>query len=46
MVYLLENYDMKFAPGQKRPESLQFETQYLPDPTAKVLFKRRKPATA
>ncbi|KAK0610328.1 Ent-kaurene oxidase [Lasiodiplodia hormozganensis] len=46
MVYLLENYDMKFAPGQKRPESLQFETQFLPDPTAKVLFKRRKPATA
>jgi len=41
MVYLLSHYDMKYAPGQKRPESLQFETQYLPDHDTKVLFRRR-----
>jgi cytochrome P450 len=41
MAYLLDNYDFKFADGQKRPESLLFETQYLPNPTATVLFRRR-----
>lgn len=41
MVYLLENYDMKFKEGQTRPPSLLFETQYLPDHAATVLFKRR-----
>ncbi|KAH7028636.1 putative cytochrome P450 [Macrophomina phaseolina] len=45
MVYLLNNYDMKFLPGQSRPPSLQFETQFIPDPQAKVLFKRRTPDT-
>lgn len=45
MVYLLNNYDMKFAPGQSRPPSLQFETQFIPDPQAKVMFKRRTPDT-
>ncbi|KAI0146311.1 cytochrome P450 monooxygenase [Xylariaceae sp. FL1272] len=43
MVYILENYDMKFQEGQKRPQSLQVETQYLPDHSATVLFRRRKP---
>lgn len=41
MVHLLMNYDFKFPEGQTRPESLTFETQYLPHPTAKVLIKRR-----
>lgn len=41
MAYLLQNYDMKFKEGQKRPESLLFETQYLPNGTATVMFKRR-----
>jgi cytochrome P450 len=42
MVYFLENFDMKFKDGQTRPQSLQFETQYLPDHTAKALIRRRK----
>ncbi|KAI1812287.1 cytochrome P450 monooxygenase [Poronia punctata] len=42
MVYLLQNYGMKFKEGQTRPESLLFETQYLPDHSATVLFRRRK----
>ena len=37
------NYDMKFPAGvEKRPESLLFKTQYLPNPFATVMFKRRK----
>ena len=43
MGYLLLNYEMKFPEGvEKRPESLLFETQYLPNPFATVMFKRRK----
>ena len=43
MGYLLLNYDMKLPAGvKKRPESLLFETQYLPNPFATVMFKRRK----
>lgn len=42
MAYLLQNYDMKFKDGEGRPESLLFETQFLPNPTGVVLFKRRK----
>ncbi|KAI9739473.1 MAG: hypothetical protein M1818_005161 [Claussenomyces sp. TS43310] len=38
----LPKYDIKFAPGQTRPKSFQFETQYLPNHEAKILFKRRK----
>ena len=45
MAYLLLNFDMKFPEGkEKRPESLLFETQFLPNPTATVMFKRRKQA--
>ena len=43
MGFLLMNYDMKFPDGvTKRPDSLLFETQYLPNPFATVMFKRRK----
>lgn len=43
MGYLIMNYDMKFPDGvEKRPESLLFETQYLPNPFATVMFKRRQ----
>lgn len=43
MGYLLLNYDMKFPEGkEQRPESLLFETQYLPNSKATVMFKRRK----
>ena len=42
MVYMLMNYDMKFKEGQKRPESLLFETQNLPNHEATVLFRRRR----
>ncbi|KAL2287027.1 hypothetical protein FJTKL_06052 [Diaporthe vaccinii] len=38
-IYLLNNYDIKFAAGQKRPESLQVEMQYLPDHAATILFQ-------
>ncbi|KAH8781070.1 putative cytochrome P450 [Diaporthe sp. PMI_573] len=41
-MYLLTNYDIKFADGQRRPESLQVETQYLPDHAATILCRKRK----
>lgn len=40
-MYLLNNYDIKFAAGQKRPESLQVEMQYLPDHAATILCRKR-----
>jgi len=42
MAYLLLNYDFEFPEGQtERPASLPFETQYLPNPSAKVLLRKR-----
>ncbi|KAJ5674732.1 cytochrome P450 [Penicillium maclennaniae] len=43
MAHILLNYDFKFPDGQtQRPESLLFETQYLPNPAGRVMFRRRK----
>ncbi|KAI0537286.1 cytochrome P450 [Xylaria digitata] len=41
-VYLLNNYDIKFAEGQTRPKSVQVETQFLPDHAATIQCKKRK----
>ena len=42
MAYLLMHYDFKFPDEQKiRSPSLTFETQYVPDHKATLLFKRR-----
>ncbi|KAK1977251.1 putative cytochrome P450 [Colletotrichum cereale] len=42
MVYLLTKYDFKFPDGQtERPPSLIFETQNLPNPAGRIMFKRR-----
>jgi cytochrome P450 len=42
MVYLLKNYDFKFPENQTtRPPSLIFETQNLPNPAGRIMFKRR-----
>ncbi|OTB06304.1 hypothetical protein M426DRAFT_115142 [Hypoxylon sp. CI-4A] len=40
-MYLLNNYDIKFAEGQKRPRSMEVETQFLPDHAATILCKKR-----
>ncbi|KAI0407964.1 cytochrome P450 monooxygenase [Xylaria palmicola] len=45
ITYLLENYDMKFSEGQTRPESYGYQTTMIPNRTATVLFKRRKPTS-
>lgn len=42
MAFLLQNFDMRFASGQSRPESIRVETQFLPDPMATVEFRRRQ----
>ncbi|OAQ58685.1 cytochrome P450 [Pochonia chlamydosporia 170] len=42
MVYLLMNYDFKFPEDQpERPPSLLFETQNLPNPGGRIMFRRR-----
>ena len=42
MAYLLMRYDFKFPDEQRhRPPRLTFETQYVPDHKATLLFKRR-----
>jgi cytochrome P450 len=42
MVYLLRNCDFKFPDNQAgRPPSLIFETQNLPNPAGRIMFKRR-----
>lgn len=41
VVYLLENYEMKFPKGQTRPAGIKFETENIPDPSVKVMFKRK-----
>ncbi|KAF4556517.1 Cytochrome P450-like protein 93 [Elsinoe fawcettii] len=43
MAHLLLNYDFKFPPGvTERPKSVPVETQFLPDHSAKIMFKRRQ----
>ncbi|XXH01261.1 hypothetical protein Hte_007615 [Hypoxylon texense] len=43
-MYLLNNYDIKFADGQTRPKSIEVETQFLPDHAATILCRKRKAA--
>ncbi|KAF2235989.1 hypothetical protein EV356DRAFT_531532 [Viridothelium virens] len=48
MAYLLINYDFHFTENQRskgRPQSLPFETQYLPDQKTVVMMKKRTPKT-
>ncbi|ATY60306.1 cytochrome P450 [Cordyceps militaris] len=43
MVHLLMNYDFHFPKNNSvRPPSLMFETQNLPNPGGRIMFKRRK----
>lgn len=41
-MYLLNNYDIKFAEGQTRPKSMEVETQFLPDHAATILCRKRR----
>ncbi|PVH90260.1 cytochrome P450, partial [Periconia macrospinosa] len=42
MAHILMNYDMKFEEGRvERPKNIPFELQNAPDPSIKVLLKRR-----
>lgn len=43
MIYLLRNYDFKFPSHIKaRPESIGYETQFLPDHSATILVRRKR----
>ena len=42
MAHLVLNYDVKFEDGQACPENLWFAMSILPDPSIKVLFRKRR----
>ena len=41
MAYLLMNYDVKFEVEGIRPPNVYMATRLIPNPTAKVLIKKR-----
>ncbi|KAJ2997262.1 hypothetical protein NUW58_g694 [Xylaria curta] len=41
-MYLLNNFDIKLAEGQPRPQSKEVETQLLPDHGATILCRKRE----
>ncbi|KFA68979.1 hypothetical protein S40285_08381 [Stachybotrys chlorohalonatus IBT 40285] len=43
-IYLLTRYDWKYPEGKGRPENFSAEESRYPDPSARVLIKRRKDA--
>lgn len=42
MAYLVMNYDIKMKTPGVRPPNLEFALAVVPNPFAKVLFRRRK----
>lgn len=40
--YILKHYDIKLMPGEEKPPQQHWGLAVLPNPTAQVLFKRRK----
>ncbi|KAI1130841.1 cytochrome P450 monooxygenase [Nemania abortiva] len=46
MIRLLETFEIKYPPGKSRPPTLEFETHYIVNPDSKVMFRRRKTASA
>jgi cytochrome P450 len=41
LAHIVMTYDIELENGATRPRSLRFSTSILPDPRAKVLFRRR-----
>ena len=41
MAYLVLNYDVKFEQEGKRPDNKWFAAAVVPDPAARVLFRKR-----
>ena len=46
LAFLVVNYDFKLAEGTERPLNLYFAEQVVPDPTAKLLFRKRQSPNA
>ena len=44
LAHILMNYDMKFEDNGPRPPNKWFGAGVIPDPTAKVYFRRRQTA--
>jgi hypothetical protein len=46
LAYILLNYDFHFPNGvTTRPENITFDAGIIPDPKAKLVFKRRTQVT-
>ena len=41
LAHIVTTYDVKLEDSAMRPRSLHFGTSIMPDPHAKVLFRRR-----
>jgi hypothetical protein len=41
LAHIVATYDVALADGGTRPQSLRFATSVVPDPRAKVMFRRR-----
>ena len=42
--HILLNYEFSYPPGKKRPSNICFNAMTVPDPSAQLVFKRRKTA--
>lgn len=42
LAFILQNYDVKLKDGHQRPLNVQQGTAVIPDPTASVMFRKRK----
>ena len=41
LAHVVVTYDVKLADNPTRPRTLYFATTLIPDPSAKVMFRRR-----
>ena len=42
LAFLVINYDFKLADGEARPSTFYFADAVIPNPSAKLLFRKRK----
>ena len=42
LAFLVINYDFKLADGEGRPSTFYFADAVIPDPSAKLMFRKRR----
>ncbi|GKT71127.1 conserved hypothetical protein [Colletotrichum tofieldiae] len=45
LAHIIQNYDIKYPEGQKRPQPVCFRYNLYPNPGGMILLRRRKPHT-